>query len=477
MTASLPKRADLLVVGGGAAGLSAASIAARAGSRVILIERHRLGGDCLYTGCIPSKTLLRAAALAHAQRQGGAYGIAPHEPVVDFTALREHLNRVIQRIEPEDSETRYRSLGVTIVRGEARVEADLSLRVDGTRLTGRSLVIATGASPRLPDLTGLTGTPWFTSETLWDLRKLPCDLVILGGGPLGCEIGQAYRRLGSRVTIVESASRLLGNEPEAISKSLTTALREEGLKILTDRRALGIEQAGGRFELLLEHENGNPEWLPFDALLIAVGRRARTGGLEALELAQEPSGRIKADAFLRTSRTGCYAAGDVTSPLEFTHVAGQQGAYAALNALFRPLLRLRWATSPIPRVTYTDPEVASVGTETNGEVVESLEIPLAEINRAVTDGVAHGVAHVGIDRRGRLVSASLCMPHAGENIGLVALAMRERFSLSRLLSLIQPYPTYAEMNRRMATRWRERHMGSTSRRFARALLGLLRALD
>jgi pyruvate/2-oxoglutarate dehydrogenase complex dihydrolipoamide dehydrogenase (E3) component len=477
MTLTPPRRFDLLVVGGGAAGLSAASVASRAGSRVGLIERHRLGGDCLYTGCIPSKALLRAAALAHAQRQGGALGIAAHEPVVDFTALREHLNRVIARIEPEDSEARYQALGVTVVRGEATVESDFRLRVDETLLKGRSLVIATGATPRLPDLPGLSNAPWFTSETLWDLEELPRKLIILGGGPLGCEIGQAYRRLGSQVTIVESAPRLLAGEPEAISQTLATALSEEGLRILTARRALRIEQGGGRFELILENGTGHLEHFPFDALLIAVGRCARTDGLEALGLTLEPTGRIRSDPFLRTSRPGCYAAGDVTSPLHFTHVAGQQGAYAALNALFRPLLRLRWATSPVPRVTYTDPEIASVGTEAGGDVAETLEIPLAEINRAVTDGAIHGVAHFGIDRHGHLVSASLCMPHAGESIAQVALAMRERFSLSRLLGLIQPYPTYAEMHRRVATRWRERHVSPTSRRFAAALLGLLRTLD
>jgi pyruvate/2-oxoglutarate dehydrogenase complex dihydrolipoamide dehydrogenase (E3) component len=477
MTISPPRHSDLLVVGGGAAGLSAASVAARTGSRVTLVERDRLGGDCLYTGCIPSKTLLRAAALAHAQRRAGAYGIAAHEPVVDFTTLREHLQQVIRRIEPEDSEERYQSLGVTVVRGEARVEPDLSLRVDEIRFTGRSLVIATGATPRLPDLPGLTGAPWFTSETLWELKKLPGHLVILGGGPLGCEIGQAYHRLGSQVTILESAPRLLGSEPEAISRTLTSALREEGLRILTGCHTQRIEQTDGRFELLLGNENGSLERHPFDALLIAVGRQARTAGLEALELAREPSGLIQSDVFLRTSRRGCYAAGDVTSRLQFTHVAGQQGAYAALNALFRPLLRLRWATSPIPRVTYTDPEVASVETEMAGDAIESLEIPLAEINRAITDGAEHGVVQVGIDRQGRLVSASLCMPHAGESIALVALAMRERFSLSRLLGLIQPYPTYAEIHRRMATRWQERHMGPASRRFAKTLLGLLRTLD
>jgi pyruvate/2-oxoglutarate dehydrogenase complex dihydrolipoamide dehydrogenase (E3) component len=466
-------------VGGGAAGLAAASVAARAGSRVILVERHRLGGDCLYTGCIPSKALLRAAALAHAQRQGGPFGIAPHEPVIDFAALRDSLTRVIARIEPEDSEARYRALGAMVVHGPAIVESEASVRIGTSRLTARSLVIATGATPVVPDLPGLDGAPWFTSETLWDLERQPRDLVILGGGPLGCEIGQAYRRLASRVTIVESAPRLLGQEPAAISAALTTALQEEGTRILTSARALRVERAEGSFRLVVETGTGSPTTLPFDALLIAVGRRARTQGLEALGLALDPSGRIRTDAFLRTSRGGLYAAGDVTSPIHFTHVAGQQGAYAALNALFRPLIRLRWATSPIPRVTYTDPEIASVGgdPEDRDRVVETIEIPLSELNRAVTDGVARGVAHFGIDRHGRLACVSLCMPHAGESIAQIVLAMRERFSLSRLLGLIQPYPTYSEVHRKAAVRWREQRTGPASRRFAAGLLRLLRPLN
>ncbi|EQD51391.1 pyridine nucleotide-disulfide oxidoreductase dimerization region [mine drainage metagenome] len=466
------------MVGAGAAGLSAASIASRIGARVTLIEVNRLGGDCLYTGCIPSKTLLRVAACAQSARESHTFGIHVGEITVDFTGVREQIRRAIAAIEPEDSPERYQSLGVRVLKGEATLIDPHTIRVGQETITTRSIVLATGASPIIPALPGLAGARWVTSETVWELESCPGRLVVLGGGAVGCELGQAFTRLGSQVTLVESGSRILGREPEVAAEQLMPVLRREGIKIFTATRALRIEGTAPQAQLVVSHADGTLGAIDFDVLLIAIGRAPRNHGIEGLHLAREPDGRIATNRFLATSQPGIYAAGDVTCTLQFTHVAGQQGVYAALNALFRPLLRLRWNKSPVPRVTYTSPEIASVTRPglRPSDLAETIAIPLREVNRAVTDGHEDGCALIGVDRSGRAGSATLIMPHAGEIIQELTLAIQERLPLDRILALIHPYPTYAEINRRAAARWRETHLSDSGRRLTRMMLSLLRPI-
>ena len=469
-------RQDLVIIGAGAAGLSAASIASRTGARVTLIEAHRLGGDCLYTGCIPSKALLRAASRAQAIRECHRFGIRVGEPSIDFSGVREHIRRAISTIEPEDSAGRYRSLGVRVLSGEATLINPHTVEVGGETISTRSLVVATGAQPIIPELPGLAGVRWVTSDTVWDLETCPERLLVLGGGAVGCELGQAFARLGSRVTLVEPAARILGREPEAASLILADVLRQEGLRMLTSTRALRIEGTTPHALLVVSHADGTLEAIGFDVLLIAAGRAPRSSGRDPLHLDREPDGRILTNRYLETSERGVFAAGDVTSALQFTHVAGQQGAYAALNALFRPFLRLCWNRSPVPRVTYTDPEIASVSRPglSPSEQLETLTLPLRDVNRAVTDGVEAGCAEISVDRRGRVASATLILPHAGEIIPELALAIQEGIPVGRILTLIHPYPTYAEINRRAAARWREGRASGPGRRLVRVALSALR---
>ncbi|MHB1544745.1 MAG: dihydrolipoyl dehydrogenase family protein [Gammaproteobacteria bacterium] len=470
------RRQDLVVVGAGAAGLSAASIASRIGARVTLIEAHRMGGDCLYTGCIPSKALLRAASCAQRARESHRFGIHLGEITIDFRGVREHIRRAIASIEPEDSAERYRSLGVQVLHGEATLIDPHTIRLGQETVTTRSIVLATGARPIIPTIPGLESAHWVTSETVWELASCPERLLVLGGGAAGCELGQAFARLGSRVTLVESGSRILGREPEAVADQLAPVLRKEGINLKTRTRALRIEGENPHARLVVSQADGSLESIDFDVLLIAVGRAPQIPGFEQLNLVREPDGRIATNGFLATSQPGIYAAGDVTSDLQFTHVAGQQGTYAALNALFRPLLRLRWNKSPVPRVTYTSPEIASVTRPglCPSDLSETITIPLREINRAVTDGEENGCALIGVDKRGRPGSATLIMPHAGEIIPELALAIQERLTLDRILALIHPYPTYAEINRRAAAHWREAHLSKSGRRLTRMTFSLLR---
>lgn len=470
------RKQDLIVIGGGAAGLSAASMAGRLGARITLIEAHHMGGDCLYTGCIPSKALLAAAAHAQSARTAHRFGIRLGEVAVDFEGVRAHIQQAITTIAPEDSPERYQSLGVQVLTGEATVVDPHTVRVGSETLTTRSLILATGAAPVVPELTGLADAHWVTSETVWALESCPRRLLVLGGGAVGCELGQAFARLGSQVTLVESGTQILGREPIAASDCLARVLRREGMRILTDTHALRIEGRAPETQLVVSHADGSVETLDFDVLLVAVGRTPRQRGYEALTLAREPDGRVATNAFLATSQPGVYAAGDVSSALQFTHVAGQQGVYAALNALFRPFVRLKWNQSPVPRVVYTDPEVASVirpGLDPS-DLAEILTLPLQTVNRSVTDGEEEGCVVLGVDRRGRCGSATLVMPHAGEIIPELALAIQERLPLNRILALIHPYPTYAEINRLAAARWREAHLSSAGRALAGRVLSLFR---
>lgn len=468
-----PRRFDrnLVVIGAGAAGLVTAYIAAAVKARVTLVESHRMGGDCLNTGCVPSKALIRSARLAHQMRHADRWGLRPTEPRVDFAAVMARVRQVIGAIEPHDSVERYAALGVDVVAGHARLVDPWTVAItaaDGSerRLTTRAVVIATGAEPVLPALPGLPDVTHATSETLWDhllgLDAVPARVVVLGGGPIGCELAQALARLGSQVSLVEQQNRLLGSEDDDVAQAVTEALRADGVTVITGATARRCGHEGARQWLRVD-EGNTPRELGFDLLLCAVGRRARLSGfgLEALGLPTDRT--VVTNEYLETLYPHIYAAGDVAGPWQFTHTAAHQAWYAAVNALFAPLRRFKVDTRVIPRAVFTDPEVARVGlSETEalalGQPFEVTRFELAELDRAIVDGAAHGFVKVltapGSDH---ILGATLVGEHAAELLAEFVLAMKHGLGLNRLLGTIHVYPTWAEANKYVAGGWKRAH--------------------
>ncbi len=456
---------NLAVIGAGSAGLVTAYVAAASGAKVSLIERARMGGDCLNTGCVPSKALLRSAAVAATIRRAAEFGLEVPPPRVDFAAVMERVQQVIRRIEPHDSVERYTSLGVDCIAGHARIRSPWSVDIDGRTLTARALVIATGAQPAIPPIPGLNELAYLSSDNLWDLRELPARLLVLGGGPIGCELAQAFARLGSKVTLVEMLPRLLLREDEEAARLVSDSLRADGVRVLTGHRAVAFqpESGGGRVEL--DSDTGRSS-LSFDRVLVAVGRRPDTAdlGLENAGIELHPNGTIKVDPWLRTTCPSVFACGDVAGPFQLTHAASHQAWYCAMNALFGSLKKFRVDYSVLPWVTFTDPELARVGlieadAREQGIAVEVSRYDLDGLDRAIADGEARGfvklVTKAGSDR---LLGATIVGPHAGELIAEYVLAMRQRLGLRKILNTIHSYPTLAEANRSAAGEWQKQHL-------------------
>ncbi|MCZ2838040.1 dihydrolipoyl dehydrogenase family protein [Modestobacter sp. VKM Ac-2985] len=431
---------DLLVVGGGTAGIVASTTAASLGARVLLVERERTGGDCLYTGCVPSKALLASATAAADARGAARLGVDVSGVEVDFGQVMIHVKQAIATIEPVDSPATLRRKGVTVLTGDAVLTGPGRATVDGRETRFRAAVIATGSSPALPPVPGLAGVDPLTNETVWGLTTLPSRLAVLGGGPIGCELGQAFARLGAQVTVVNSADRLLAVESEEASELVTAALVRDGVDVRNGARAVAVtgDRDGGALQLA---DGGT---VPFDRLLVAVGRRARTENLgcaaAGVELAED--GSVVVDDALRTSNPRVWAAGDVTGGPRFTHVAGVRGSLAASNAV----LGLRRRVDPVvPRVTYTSPEVASVGLSPAEGAAAGLTVrrlPHTEIDRAIAEDLTAGSATLVHDRRGRLRGATLIGPRAGESLGELTLAVRQGLRVQDLAGTTHPYPTY-----------------------------------
>jgi pyruvate/2-oxoglutarate dehydrogenase complex dihydrolipoamide dehydrogenase (E3) component/uncharacterized membrane protein YdjX (TVP38/TMEM64 family) len=461
-----PKRfdRDLIVVGGGSAGLVAAYLGATLKAQVSLIEKQRMGGDCLNTGCVPSKALIRTARFLADVRRHRDFGVRRAEAQVDFAEVMERVRRVIRAIEPHDSVERYSALGVDCIAGEARLVSPWQVEVGGRTLSARGIILATGAAPVVPTIPGLDAVPWSTSDNLWELAELPPRLLVLGGGPLGCELAQAFARLGSGVTIVERAERLLMREDPDISALVAEGLETDGIRVLTGTRAVRFRVGEGGCLLEAEGEGG-PEMVELDRVLLAVGRRATTDGLglEALGIGLNPNGTVVTDASLRTEIPTIHACGDVAGPFQFTHAASHQAWYAAVNALFGGLRRFRVDYSALPMATYTDPEVGRVGlseTEASerGIGFEVTRYDLADLDRAIADSRAEGLVKVltkpGTDR---LLGAAVVGHNAAELIGEFVTAMRSGHGLNRILGTIHPYPTWGEANRYVAGAWKRAH--------------------
>jgi len=456
-------------------------IAAGAGARVALVESDRTGGDCLWTGCVPSKSLLAAAELAQRVREGERLGIGRGEPTIDFARVMAHVDRARQTIVPHDSEDRLRREGVDVVAAHGRFTMPGEIQADGRSLRHRAAIIATGSSPALPDVPGLAEAGALTTDTIWDLRELPARLAVLGAGPVGCELGQAFARLGSQVTLIEASDRILPAEDQRVSALLAERLEAEGVRIRSGVRATRVTGASGSVNTI-EVEDGDD--VKCDRLLVATGRRPRTAkiGLDALGLATDPPGAIAVDERLRTGVRGVYAAGDVTGALPFTHVAAYHARVASVNALFH--LRRTVDYAAVPMVTFTDPEVARVGAseaqarERWGDRAKVAEFDFAGLDRAITADRAHGFVKLIGDRRGRLVGATIAAPAAGESIAEVAAWIAQGEKIDRLSTTVHAYPTFAEGASRAADEYlRRRYARPAARHILRGALAVLRLID
>jgi len=427
---------DLLVIGGGAAGLVGARTAASFGASVLLVEGERTGGDCLWTGCVPSKALLAAASAAADARGAGRLGVHVERVRVDFAGVMAHVRAAITAIEPEDSADALRAAGVQVAHGTARFTGPATADVGGAAVRFRQALVATGSDPLLPPIPGLRDASPLTSDTVWDLTGLPARLVVLGGGTIGCELGQAFARLGSSVTVVEAAGRLLGAEDADAAALVTEALRRDGATVLTGAPVTAVH--GGRVVL----EDGR--LVPAEAILVALGRRPDTRGLDlhAAGIEVDDRGHVVVDAALRTTHPRVWAAGDVTGHPRFTHVAGVHGSTAASNAVLG--LRRRAEVGAIPRVTYTSPEVAAVGVGAGERGVTVRTVAHDEVDRAVAEGRTAGFARLVTDRRGRLVGATVVGPRAGETLAELTLAVRRGLRAKDLASTMHPYPTFGD---------------------------------
>ncbi|MEL7797923.1 FAD-dependent oxidoreductase [Idiomarina loihiensis] len=454
---------NLVVIGAGSAGLVSAYIASAVKAKVTLIERDKMGGDCLNTGCVPSKALLHVANVAHQTRQSEHLGIKAEKVSVDFKRVMQQVSKVIGEIEPHDSVERYEKLGVNCEIGEAKIvspwEVEISQNGQTKRITTRAIIVATGARPLVPSFDGLEKIDYLTSDNLWQLDKLPGRLLVLGGGPIGCELSQAFQRLGAQVTIVEKGPRILGPEDEDSAKLLAERLQEDGIEIKTDHEALRFEQRNGKDVLIAGH-HGEEVGLSFDRVLIALGRQANVKGFGLEEIGVEVDRTINANELLQTNYPNIYACGDVVGPYQFTHVASHQAWYAAVNALFDPFKTFRVDYSVIPWVTYTTPQVANVGlTEQEAEqqqkAYEITTYDIGELDRAIADDSAYGRVKVLTEPgKDKILGVNIVGPQAGELLAEYVLAMKHGIGLNKVLGTIHSYPTLSEANKYVAGEWK-----------------------
>jgi len=465
-----PARFDrnLVVIGAGSAGLVSAYIAAAVKAKVTLIEKHRMGGDCLNTGCVPSKALIRTTKLLAQIRRAREFGIKSASADFEFADVMERVQRVVKTIEPHDSVERYTGLGVECLQGEARITSPWTVEVNssaGTQtLTTRAIVIAAGARPFVPPIPGIEEVGYVTSDTIWELRQLPRRLVVLGGGPIGSELAQCFARLGSQVTQVEMLPRIMIREDPEISDMVMQRFRQEGINVLVSHKANSFRIENGEKILIAEHD-GKDVRIPFDQLLCAVGRIANTTGygLEELGIPVSRTRTVESNEFLQTIYPNIYACGDVAGPYQFTHTAAHQAWYAAVNALFGRFRRFRADYSVIPWATFTDPEVARVGL--NETEAKEKNIPyevttygLDDLDRAIADEEAHGVIKVlTAPGKDRILGATIAGEHAGYLIVEFITAMKHGIGLNRILGTIHIYPTLAEGNKFAAGVWKRAH--------------------
>lgn len=470
---SRPKQFDrnLIVIGGGAAGLVSSYIAAAVKAKVTLVEAHKMGGDCLNYGCVPSKALIKTAKLATQQRHGDKYGLTASEPVIDFRRIMARVKDVISRIEPHDSVERYTELGVEVLQGYAQFvdpwTVDITLNDGGVqRLTSRAIIIAAGAEPAVPPLPGLDEVGYLTSDTLWEFlaenEAPPKRLLVLGGGPIGCELAQCFARLGSNVTQLEMLPRIMVRDDEDVSAAVAQSLRDDGVNILTGMRAIRCERDGEQKHMIVADKSGVEQVIEFDALICAVGRKPRTKGYGLENLGIDVS-KLKGNEYLETSFPHILLAGDVVGPYQFTHVAAHQAWYASVNGLFGSFKKFKVDYTLIPRVTYVDPEVASVGLSESEAIEKNISYEVTcygidDLDRAICDSQAEGFIKVLTEPgKDRILGVTIVGALAGELLAEYVLAMKHGIGLKKILGTIHSYPSMSEANKYVAGEWQKAH--------------------
>ena len=465
---------DIVVLGAGSGGLVSSYIGAVVRAKVSLIEKHRMGGDCLNTGCVPSKALIRSGKLMNDIRHSSAYGVQSASGEIDFAKTMARVHRIIAKIEPHDSPERYRSLGVDVIEGEGRITSPWTVEVNGRTLTTRNIVVATGGKPFVPPIEGLADVRYLTSENLWELTEQPKRLVVLGGGPIGSELSQAFRRLGSEVWQIERGERIMGREDPEIAEMVQARFRDEGVDVMTGTSAVAVETGGAgehdgaRGVLVCERDGEAGKEtirLPFDEIIVAVGRRANTTGfgLEELGVTIAENGTIETDEYLRSNFPNIYAVGDVAGPYQFTHVAAHQAWFAAVNSLFGMFWKFRADYSVIPWATFTDPEVARVGLNESEAKARDIAYELTtygidDLDRAIADSSDEGVVKVlTVPGKDKILGVTIVGVHAGDLIAEYVLAMKHGLGLNKILGTIHIYPTLAEANKYAAGEWKRAH--------------------
>ena len=466
---------NLIVVGAGAGGLVTSYIAAAVNAKVALIEKHKMGGDCLNTGCVPSKAIIRSAKILSYASRAKDFGFKSASVDFDFADVMNRVHHVIEKIEPHDSVERYTGLGVEVIQGEAMIRTPYEVEVNGKILTTKNVVIATGARPAVPNLPGLDEVGYLTSDTVWKLKEQPKRFVVLGGGPIGCELAQAFQRLGSDVTLVQRADRIMLREDDEIAEMVQNRFRSEGMSLLLNHSAKKCVIENGQKYLVCDYAGKGGESresdesaevkIPFDQLILALGRKANvTGfGLEELGVTIEKSGVIQANEFLQTNYPNIYACGDVAGPYQFTHTAAHQAWYAAVNTLFSPFRRFKVDYSVIPWATYTDPEVARVGlneleAKEQGIDYEVTEYGIDDLDRAIADSEDHGLVKVlTVPGKDKILGVTIIGSHAGDLIAEYVMAMKHGLGMNKILGTIHIYPTMAEANKFAAGNWKKAH--------------------
>ncbi|MEO9274507.1 FAD-dependent oxidoreductase [Marinomonas sp. 5E14-1] len=468
-----PKTFDrnLIVIGGGAGGLVSAYIAAAVKAKVTLIEAHKMGGDCLNYGCVPSKAIIKSAKIAQQMRNAENYGLESSEPTFSFKKVMARVHDVVSKVEPHDSVERYTSLGVDVVQGYAKLidpwTVEIQLNEGGTkRMTARSIVLATGARPFVPPLPGLDDVGYYTSDTLWEefakFDEPPKRLVVLGGGPIGSELAQSFARLGSNVTQVERGERIMIREDQEVSELVQKSMRADGVNILTSHNAVRCEKEGDVKRLIVE-KAGVESVIEFDALLCAVGRQARLEGYGLENLGIETDRNIVTNDYLETLYPNIYAAGDVAGPYQFTHVAAHQAWYTAVNALFGTFKKFRADYRVIPWATFVDPEVARVGlseqeAKEQGIAYEMVRYEFDELDRAIAESATKGFVKVlTVPGKDKILGVTIVGEHSGDLLAEFVLAMKHGLGLNKILGTIHTYPTWAESNKYAAGEWKRAH--------------------
>ena len=452
---------NVIVIGGGSAGLVSAYIAAAVKAKVALIEKNKMGGDCLNNGCVPSKALIRSAKMLSYAKRAKEFGFKKSDIEFEFQDVMKRVHDVIKKIEPHDSVDRYSKLGVDCYFGNAKITSPHEVEINGTKLTTRSIIVATGAEPLVPPIPGLEKIDYLTSENLWELKQLPKRILVLGGGPIGSEISQTFSRLGSTVTQVEMAPQILTREDEDVIKLVTNQFIKEGINVLTNHKAIRFNKNN-----LICSNDEKEVSLPFDKVVIALGRKARISGfgLEELNIEIRKTKTVEANSFLQTNIPSIYVCGDVTGPYQFTHVAAHQAWFASVNALFSPFKKFKVDYSIIPWATFTDPEVARVGL--NEKEAKEQNIPhevtkynIDDLDRAIADSEARGFVKILTKpKKDKILGVTIVGTHAGDLIAEYILAMKNNIGLNKILNTIHIYPTLTEANKYAAGEWKRAHL-------------------